>query len=64
MNQSYAYYTVDHDECSSDSSNKCEQNCHNTKYSYYCTCNDGYKLQPDGYNCEGKDLKSFVFAHS
>ena len=48
-----AFLYTDHDECASDSDNNCEQNCHNTETSHYCTCKDGYKLGTDGYSCNG-----------
>ncbi len=43
---------VDHNECTADTDN-CDQKCHNTKYSYYCTCKNGYKLGLDGHTCIG-----------
>ena len=49
------FLATDIDECSI--ANECHQNatCHNTKGSYNCTCNGGFK--GDGrLNCTGKDL--------
>ena len=43
---------LDYDECKSDE-HKCVQNCINTVGSYRCSCNLGYTLNRDGYNCTG-----------
>ena len=32
----------------------CEQLCTNTIGSFFCTCQSGYSLQPNGVNCSGK----------
>ena len=34
----------------------CEQECYNTKGSYFCGCNDGYDMEMNGYN--GTSMKS------
>nr|XP_039251753.1 low-density lipoprotein receptor-related protein 2-like [Styela clava] len=39
-------------ECDNISSNQCGQHCVNTPTSYYCTCDDGYRLLDDGKACE------------
>ncbi|KAI6647886.1 Fibrillin-2-like [Oopsacas minuta] len=40
----------DVDEC--DEETNCEHACENTEGSYYCTCNEGYTVSPNGYDCE------------
>ena len=42
-------YFVDIDECKFNAT--CEQECYNTKGSYFCGCNDGYDMEMNGYNC-------------
>ena len=32
----------------------CDQTCTNTNGSYTCSCSDGYVLDADGHNCNGK----------
>ena len=46
--------TLDFDECASENSNGCQQNCSNTEGSYTCSCNVGYTLDEDGYTCNGE----------
>ena len=46
------YIPVDIDECATDNGG-CDQNCHNTTGSYYCTCNIGYLLDDDKHGCNG-----------
>ena len=46
-------FKLDHDECGSDDTNNCVHNCYNSEFSYYCTCDDGYSLEEDGYSCSG-----------
>ena len=41
---------MDEDEC--DYNNSCQYSCVNTEGSYYCDCNEGYKLTDDGYSCD------------
>ncbi|KAL3836478.1 hypothetical protein ACJMK2_021910, partial [Sinanodonta woodiana] len=41
----------DIDECQT-SPNRCNQNCVNTDGSYYCTCNSGFRLDPNTAKCE------------
>ena len=43
---------VDIDECAR-GTHECNQTCNNTIGSYTCGCNAGYRLAPDGRNCEG-----------
>ena len=45
---------VDINECAEESDG-CAHLCTNTISSYYCTCyNDGYALQSDEHDCQGK----------
>ena len=32
----------------------CSQQCNNVEGSYFCSCDDGYELQTDGFNCLGE----------
>ena len=43
---------TDVDECTVNNGN-CDQDCHNTYGSYYCTCGSGWRLDPDGHTCNG-----------
>ena len=43
----------DVDECMVDNG-ECQHNCINTDSSYYCICDAGYELAPDGRRCRGK----------
>ena len=54
----YAIFSLDYDECQSNSSNNCEQICVNIPTSFFCECRDGYTLNEDGRSCDGK---TFVF---
>ncbi|PIK51215.1 hypothetical protein BSL78_11875 [Apostichopus japonicus] len=47
--------TADYDECADPSAHLCQQKCLNIVGSYQCTCNSGYELLPDGYNCQDID---------
>ena len=44
----------DIDECASDDTNSCEQQCINSVGSYTCKCNDGFTLNSDGTTCSGE----------
>lgn len=44
----------DVDECARVRSNQCESGCVNTLTSFYCTCEDGYKLNADQKTCRGE----------
>ena len=44
---------TDVDECSVNKGG-CNQFCHNTFGSYYCSCKNGYKLSADNHTCNGK----------
>ena len=50
----FILYTVslDIDECAEET-DRCAQNCHNTIGSYTCSCNAGYRLNVNGYDCDG-----------
>ncbi len=53
INLKYFYcYDVDHDECGSNN-HDCDHQCHNTQGGYYCSCNNGYKLQQGTTTCVG-----------
>ena len=43
---------IDVDECKLNTS-RCDQICNNTAGSYTCSCNEGFLLHNDGYNCVG-----------
>jgi len=51
---------TDINECS-EGTDLCDQNCHNTVGSYYCSCNTGYFLTANGYSCNGKHVHHCVF---
>ena len=58
MNNTVVYFIVpqsDVDECATANGN-CDQDCHNTNGSYYCTCGSGWRLDPDGHTCNGNPL--------
>ena len=42
----------DVDECSA-ANGGCQQLCNNTVGSFFCACQIGYSLQPNGFNCTG-----------
>ncbi|XP_022805810.1 mucin-like protein [Stylophora pistillata] len=46
---------VDIDECKKNSPKECEHKCVNTPGSFFCDCNDGFKLKDDRRNCEDID---------
>lgn len=48
---------VDINECASNNGG-CNQSCHNTPGSYYCSCNSGYNLASNGRACNGKVVAS------
>ena len=49
----------DVDECASDTDN-CQHNCHNNVGSYTCTCMSGYRLNSDGRQCDGKQVRKSI----
>ena len=46
------YNYVDINECDA-SNGGCEQRCNNTIGSFYCSCDIGYQLDSNGYDCNG-----------
>ena len=48
------------DECAKVELNQCEHKCVNTLTSFYCECNEGYRLMKDGKACEDIDECSQV----
>ena len=53
----YFFYspTLDINECGQNNGG-CEHICNNTDGSFFCTCGDGYILNDDGRQCDGKTL--------
>ena len=50
-------------ECE-EQTDRCAQNCINSPGSYTCSCNSGYRLQSDGFSCNGKcKVVSAVLIH-
>lgn len=52
-----ALFLTDINECTG--ANNCEQVCHNTVGSYYCSCRKGYVLASDNKKCVGKQAHLF-----
>ena len=48
---------VDHDECVT-GVDACEQICHNSNSSYFCSCLSGYRLADNGKTCDGKCISN------
>ena len=44
---------IDNNECEVNNGG-CNQNCNNTLGSYMCSCEEGYSLNFDRFNCSGK----------
>ncbi len=44
---------VDIDECA-EGTDRCEHFCHNNVGSYSCSCRVGFRLNRNGFNCDGK----------
>ena len=51
---------ADINECSSSSTNGCQQVCVNTVGSYMCQCNAGYRLNNNGRTCAGEKLHTNI----
>ena len=49
----HGYQTIDIVECAEETDN-CVQHCINTAGSYTCDCDAGYRLDSDGWSCNGK----------
>ena len=45
--------TLDINECGQNNGG-CDRFCNNTDGSFFCTCGDGYNLNEDGRQCDGK----------
>ena len=45
--------TLDINECGQNNGG-CVQFCNNTVGSFFCTCGNGYSLNEDGHQCDGK----------
>ena len=50
------FLLLDFNECQSNTSNICEQDCVNVPGSFTCDCGKGYKLNADGHSCDGNTL--------
>ncbi|XP_078064837.1 complement C1r subcomponent-like [Mustelus asterias] len=50
------YEAIDIDECSKadEEDSVCDQICHNSLGSYFCSCHHGYQLQADGKSCKAQ----------
>lgn len=48
----FSFFSVGINECRNPSVHKCAQICTDTLTSYFCSCNPGYRLMPDGKACE------------
>ena len=46
---------LDINECGQNNGG-CDRFCNNTEGSFFCTCGDGYNLNEDGRQCDGKNL--------
>lgn len=49
----YFLHLVDINECAVNNSG-CDHLCENTNGSFVCSCDAGYALNSDGYQCHGK----------
>ena len=47
--------TLDINECAQNNGG-CDRFCNNTEGSFFCHCGDGYNLNEDGSQCDGKNL--------
>ena len=52
----FIFLFVDINECTVYNGSNCSHNCVNTNSSYYCTCDEGYRLDDDGEQCHGNVL--------
>ena len=53
LNYLHLYKHLDTNECLTNNGG-CHHNCHNSVGSYSCSCNNGYRLNSNGYTCEGR----------
>ena len=47
------FYFSDINECAQNNG-ACDRFCNNTEGSFFCQCGDGYNLNEDGRQCDGK----------
>ena len=52
--------TTDIDECA-EVTHRCEHNCSNTDGSYACRCAFGYRIDSNGYSCNGIILHTLAY---
>lgn len=50
---------TDINECA-EGTDRCAQNCHNNVGSYTCSCNVGFRLNTNGYGCDGKEKETHL----
>ena len=53
LNYLHLYKHLDTNECLTNNGG-CHHNCHDSDGSYSCSCNNGYRLNSNGYTCEGR----------
>ena len=51
-------HVIDDNECELNNGG-CSQNCNNTLGSYMCSCEEGYSLNFDRFNCSGKQINNY-----
>ena len=51
----------DINECHANT-DRCQQECRNTRGSYTCSCRSGYRLRSDGRSCDGINIY-LIFVH-
>lgn len=51
----FSLFSLGINECLNPAVHKCAQICTDTLTGYYCSCNPGYQLMPDGKACEDLD---------
>ena len=57
-NLANCYFYVDINECEDRFSGGCDQICNNMIGSFDCSCNTGFELGSDGFQCLGEDNNS------
>ena len=53
-------YCVDINECLVNDGG-CEQKCHNSEGSFSCSCNDGYAIAANGFDCTGIKIINYNY---